>query len=213
MKTQVFPLPGARAKSRAGSTLRRVQRLQGTPVASRILGIDPGLRTTGYGVIEMRSAECGVRKSGAIGTRALPRVPHFVQGGTIKANENDELPERLAQLYDGMREVLREHEVEVVVIEELFSTYAHPRSALLMAHARGALMLAAQQSGARVHTFLPNEVKQVITGNGHATKSAMQAAVRQRLNLKTTPHPHDIADALAIALCYAARQDIGELMG
>jgi len=211
LKTQVFPLPGARAKSSVGSTMRRVHRLQGTPVARRILGIDPGLRTTGYGVIEMKAEVA--RKSGAIGTRALPAVPHFVEGGTIKANEADELPERLQQLYDGMREVLREHEVEVVVIEELFSTYAHPRSALLMAHARGALMLAAQQSGARVHTFLPNEVKQVISGNGHATKSAMQAAVRQRLNLKTTPHPHDIADALAIALCYAARQDIAERMG
>ena len=127
----------------------------------------------------------------------------------MKAKANEPLPQRLQTLYDALASVLREHQPDVVVIEELFSTYAHPRSALLMAHARGALMLAAQQSGAAVHSFTPNEVKQVLTGSGHATKTAVQAAVRSRLRLSTLPHPPDVADALSLALCFAALQEVG----
>ncbi len=196
-RTQAFPeSKAARAampslgRHPAASTLRRAQRLQKMAVAQRILGIDPGLHRTGYGVIEM-----------------LGNQPKLVEGGVLRAKADDPFPLRLQSLYDGLVEVLREHEPEAVVIEELFSTYAHPRSALLMAHARGVLMLAAQQAGVPVHGFTPNEVKQVITGNGHAGKSTVQQAVRARLKLNFVPNPPDVADALAIALCFAMRQD------
>lgn len=195
LKTQTFPMPGTRARARAGSTARRVQRLQGMPVAERILGIDPGLHITGYGVIELVSRN-----------RVLE--PQLIEGGTVRARDSDPFPARLQTLFDGLSEVLREHNPDVVVIEELFSTYAHPRSALLMAHARGVLMLAAQLQNVPVHGFTPNEVKQVVTGNGHATKSNVQAAVKTRLKLASAPHPPDVADALAIALCFAARQNL-----
>lgn len=212
IKTRAFPLPGQHAQGRAGSTLRRVQRLQGMPVAHRILGVDPGLHITGYGIIETRNEEGGTRNGNPPVPRSEFHVPRLVEGGVLKARAADELPQRLQSLHDGLAEVLREHQPEVVVIEELFSTYAHPRSALLMAHARGVLMLAARMAGARVHSFLPNEVKQVLTGNGHATKAAMQAAVRQRLRLASAPSPPDVADALALALCFAARQEVGEAL-
>ncbi len=196
LRTQAFPMSGQSAKARVGSSARRAARLQGMPLAHRILGIDPGLNITGYGIIEIGD------ERGAI--------PTLVEGGTLRARDTDSLPLRIQTLYDGLAEILREHSPDVVVIEELFSTYAHPRSALLMAHARGAFMLAAQQQNIPVHGFTPNEVKQVIAGNGHATKSQMQMAVKARLKLNFVPNPHDVADALGIALCFAARQNFDQ---
>jgi crossover junction endodeoxyribonuclease RuvC len=225
-RTTSFTLPSHHLTPRVGSTVRRARRLQGLPFAQRILGIDPGLHRTGYGVIQLQIADCGLR-IGQAGVDGHPKAvnpqsairnpqsssPQLIEGGVLTAKANDELAVRLQSLYDGMRQVLHEHEPDVVVVEELFSTYAHPRSALLMAHARGVLLLAAQQAGVPVHHFLPNEVKQVLTGNGHATKSAIQAAVRARLRLKTMPHPPDVADALALALCFASRQQLGDRLG
>ena len=82
-----------------------------------------------------------------------------------------------------------------------------------MAHARGVLMLAASEADLRVHSFTPNEIKQVVTGNGHATKTNVQAAVKARLRLKASLHPPDVADALAIAICFALRQNVNEKLG
>ena len=176
--------------ARASSTLRRVQKIGDLPPATRILGVDPGLHRTGYGVIDdERGRLC------------------LVEGGILRAKADDELPKRLQDLHDGLREVLRDHKPQIVVVEDLFSTYAHPRSALLMAHARGVLLLAAQEAGVPVHSFMPNEVKQVVAGNGHATKSSVQSAVKARLSLKSSLHPPDLADALAIAICFALRQE------
>jgi crossover junction endodeoxyribonuclease RuvC len=196
----------------SGSTLRRVQRLQGAPFAGCILGVDPGLHTTGYGVIEVAGAANGSQSARPLVRCATTSALRLLEGGVLKAKASDPLPLRLQTLHDALADVLREYNPDVVVVEELFSTYAHPRSALLLAQARGVLVLAAQQSGAAVHSFTPNEVKQVVAGNGHATKSAMQQAVRSRLKLASAPHPPDVADALGLALCYAARQDLGEML-
>ena len=170
------------------------------PPARRILGVDPGLHNTGYGIIELPVGTNGRSVNG--------QTPLLIEGGVLHAKANDPLSLRLKTLHDALCDVLREHEPDVMVIEELFSTYAHPRSALLMAHARGVLMLAAQEAAVPVHHFLPNEVKQVVSGNGHATKSAMQSAVRSRLKLNVPLEPPDVADALALALCFAARQQL-----
>lgn len=199
-RTRDFP-SAEEGLARAGSKGKRVQRLQALPAARRVLGIDPGLHITGYGLIELGSE-----------ARTAIRAVQLIEAGVLRAKATDTLAKRVQTLYDGLCEVLKEHSPEVVVIEELFSTYAHPRSALLMAHARGALMLAAQQSGASVHSFTPNEVKQCLTGNGHATKSAMQQAVKARLRLAEAPNPPDVADALAIALCFADRQGAAEAL-
>lgn len=189
MKTQSFA--PELLKNAGGSVAKRTRRLENLQFAHLILGVDPGLHRTGYGLVK-------VQTKGA---------PLFVEAGFLKAKANDPLPLRLQTLFDGLCEVIKEFQPDVVVIEDLFSTYQHPRSALLMAHARGVFLLAAQQSNVPVHSFLPNEVKQVIAGNGHATKTAMQAAVKARLKLTAVPEPPDVADALAIALCFAARQE------
>ncbi len=192
IRTRAFtPAPHAHAAS--GSAQRRAQKLAGFDLAQRVLGIDPGLHRTGYGIIESDA-------------RGLT----LVEGGILRAKADDEFPKRLQDLHDGLAEVLRDVRPDVVVIEDLFSTYAHPRSALLMAHARGVLMLAAAEADLRVHSFTPNEIKQVVTGNGHATKTNVQAAVKARLRLKAALHPPDVADALAIAICFALRQNVNE---
>lgn len=196
LKTQPF-IPPQRARGQAASATQRIQRLQKLPHAGRVLGLDPGLHRTGYGIID-----CGPGG----GSQAI----RLVEGGVLNAPAAKPFEQRLQALFDGLTEVLREYRPDVVVVEELFSTYAHPRSALLMAHARGVLLLAAGQAGAPVHSFLPNEVKQVLTGNGHALKSAVQAAVRARLHLAAPPQPPDVADALAIAICLALRQQAVE---
>lgn len=188
---------------RTSSRERRAQRLSTLPPAGVILGIDPGLHRTGYGVLSVMSSEehapKNVHHSSFI-------AHHFVDAGVLTARADAPLPSRLKSLHDGLEKVLAKHQPDVVVVEELFSTYAHPRSALLMAHARGVLLLAAEQAGVPVHSFTPNEVKQVIAGAGHANKAAMQNAVKSRLKLKQIPEPHDAADALALALCLALRQ-------
>jgi len=195
IRTRSASLPPSvrRAQEKA---LRPAPTLATLPATTRILGIDPGLSRTGYGIIESDLSTGG-------------KSLKLVEGGILRGKESLPLPDRLKALHGGLAEVLAEYRPEIVVIEDLFSTYAHPRSALMLAHARGVLILAAGQANLPVHTFTPNEVKQVVAGNGHATKSSIQSAVKARLQITATLHPPDLADALAIALCYALRDDIG----
>lgn len=192
LKTQSITELNLPQNDKAGSVARRQDRLDKLPYARLILGVDPGLHRTGYGLIRLGEKT---------------NKPQMVEAGFLKAKASDAMPLRLQTLFDGLCSVICEFQPDVVVIEELFSMYQHPRSALLMAQARGVFLLAAQQSKVPVHSFLPNEVKQVITGNGHASKAAIQAAVKVRLKLAAIPEPPDVADALAIALCFAARQE------
>jgi len=195
IRTRSASLP-ASVRRAQDKVLRRAPTLVAPTAPTRILGIDPGLARTGYGIIESDLDS---------GEKCLK----LVEGGIIRGKETLPLPERLLALHKGLAEILAEYRPEIVVIEDLFSTYAHPRSALMLAHARGVLVLAVGQANLPLHTFTPNEVKQVVTGNGHATKSSVQSAVKARLQITATLHPHDLADALAIALCYALRADIG----
>jgi crossover junction endodeoxyribonuclease RuvC len=181
-----FKIPQSRGSSRE----KREARLSTMPSARVVLGVDPGLHRTGFGVLGIETA------------------PRYLAAGVIRARADAPLPVRLETLFDGLCDAIKAHHPDVVVVEDLFSTYAHPRSALLMAQARGVLLLAAQQSQIPVHSFLPNEVKQVVSGSGHASKATIQNAVKARLKLKELPEPSDLADALAIALCFALRQNV-----
>jgi crossover junction endodeoxyribonuclease RuvC len=98
-------------------------------------------------------------------------------------------------------EVVQEHKPELLALEQLFSHYERPRTAILMGHARGVICLAAAKCGVEVAHFEPTRVKKVMTGNGRASKSQIQLAVKAHLNLATIPEPADVADALAIAIC------------
>jgi len=159
----------------------------GRLATTRILGIDPGLNVTGYGVIECRSQEVKLVEAGVI---RLPR------------SHGDNMPQRLESLFTGMQDVLREFEPQAVCLEEVFSHTDYPRTSILMGHARGVICLAAQLARVPVVSFSAKRVKQSVTGNGNASKMQMQRAVQQFFSLARTPQPPDVADALGVALCY-----------
>ena len=150
----------------------------------RILGIDPGLRLTGYGVVDYR-----------------PLKPLLVDGGVIRLDDKASIAARLVELDRELESILAEHKPEVCAVEQLYSHYAHPRTAILMGHARGVVLLAAARRGVRVEQFAANRVKQSLTGHGHASKRQMQLAVQRLWTLPAPPEPPDVADALAVALC------------
>jgi crossover junction endodeoxyribonuclease RuvC len=150
----------------------------------RILGIDPGLLLTGYGVVDYR----------------LPR-PQLIDGGVIRLKAKTSLPSRLAELDKELSALFDEFKPAVCAVEKLYSHYNHPRTAILMGHARGVILLVAQKYGARIEEFPANRIKQSVTGHGHAGKRQMQRAIQSMWNLSKPPEPPDVADALAVALC------------
>ena len=156
----------------------------------RILVIDPGLRLTGYGVIE-----------------GHPLRPRLLDGGVIRLNEKTPIHARLVELEAGLVELFAEHKPDVCAVEQLYSHYAHPRTAILMGHARGVIIVAARRRGIRCEQFPASRVKQSVAGNGHASKAQMQRAIQSQWNLPEPPEPADVADALAIALCCGSHLD------
>ena len=150
----------------------------------RILGIDPGSRATGYGVIDCQG-------------HALT----FVTCGVIRTSEKKPFPERLEEIYDGIREVIAAHKPQLAGIEDIF-TAINPRSALRLGHARGVLILAARQHGLLLEEYSPTVVKQAVAGYGQAPKEQVQHMVRVLLKLVASPS-QDAADALAVAICRA----------
>jgi crossover junction endodeoxyribonuclease RuvC len=151
----------------------------------RVLGIDPGLNTTGYGVLEF------VRKQ-----------PQLIEAGVVRGKTGGDLGERLKEIHTGVADVISSLKPEVLAIEELYTHYERPTTAILMGHARGVIVLAAAEAGLPVISYPATQIKKTITGNGHAAKWQMQEAIRRELNLPKLPEPADVADALAIALCH-----------
>jgi crossover junction endodeoxyribonuclease RuvC len=155
-----------------------------TPQA-RILGVDPGLNITGYGVLETSTG----------------RVT-LCEAGVVRGGPRGDMGRRLEKLHRGIAEVIEAFSPEAVAIEELYSHYDRPRTAILMGHARGVICLAAAQAGIPVHHYSATQVKKILTGSGHASKGQVQRAIQQELGLATLPEPADVADALAIAVCH-----------
>jgi crossover junction endodeoxyribonuclease RuvC len=152
----------------------------------KILGIDPGLNVTGYGVLEIT------------GTR-----PRLVEAGVVRGTARTSLTARVEEIYDGVRDILAALQPEVLALEKLYSHYDRPTTAILMGHARGVICLAAAQAGIEVADYAATQVKKTLTGNGRAPKSQMQLAIQREFNLPAPPEPADVADALAIAFCHA----------
>ena len=153
-----------------------------------ILGIDPGLQITGYAVLET-----GIRG------------PRVCEAGIIRAYSGSRPPEmaiRLKILYDGIVGVIRQYKPDVMAMEQIYAHYRHPRTAILMAHARGVLMLAGASSDLEVFNYNATLIKKMITGNGRAPKEQVQRTIQSELSLDSLPEPPDVADALAIALCH-----------
>jgi len=107
----------------------------------------------------------------------------------------------LVELETEIDGLLDEHKPDVCAVEQLYSHYAHPRTAILMGHARGVILLCARRRGVRCEQFAANRIKQSLTGHGHASKVQMQKAIQAEFNLAAAPEPPDVADALAIAMC------------
>jgi len=171
----------------ASSTEASASRHQ--PDTMRILGVDPGLNTTGYGVIEVDRARSPLGRA------------RLIEAGIVRSRANTSIEHRLDEIYTGVREVIEALKPEMVALEQLFSHYERPRTAILMGHARGVICLAAGQAGIAVVHYEPTRVKKVMTGNGRAPKHQIQLAVKLQLGLNNVPEPADVADALAIALC------------
>ncbi|MCP4495445.1 MAG: crossover junction endodeoxyribonuclease RuvC [Phycisphaeraceae bacterium] len=156
----------------------------------RILGIDPGLRITGYGLVLAEG----------------PRVT-VIEAGVIRIPPDGSLPHRLHQLHTDLTEVITELRPGIVSVESVFSHPERAATGVRMGHARGVILLAAAQHGVEVVEHPPAQVKKALTGDGSADKTRMQSAIMTRCGLTTTPEPPDVADALAIALCAAQRLD------
>jgi crossover junction endodeoxyribonuclease RuvC len=149
-----------------------------------ILGIDPGLRLTGYGVVDYK-----------------PLRPVLIDGGVIRLKEKTPIASRLVELEIELDTLFDEHKPDICAVEQLYAHYSHPRTAILMGHARGVILLVAARRGVQTEEFSSNRIKQSVVGHGHAGKSQVQKAIQLLWNLKDPPEPPDVADALAVALC------------
>jgi crossover junction endodeoxyribonuclease RuvC len=151
----------------------------------RIVGIDPGLNITGYAVIEP-----------AGGKLAL------VEAGMIRGRSRGDLAARLKEVHEGVCDVVATFQPAAMAIEELYSHYERPRTAILMGHARGVICLAAALAGIPVLSYSATQIKRLLTGNGRAPKSQVQRAICHEFGLASPPEPPDVADAMAVALCH-----------
>jgi crossover junction endodeoxyribonuclease RuvC len=150
----------------------------------RVLGVDPGSRVTGFGLIEVSGR----------------RLTH-VSSGALSARSSLSLERRLLSIFEGLTRIIREHDPGVLCVEDVF--YAqNVRSAITLGHARGAVLVAACRAGLPVRTYSPAEIKMTVAGSGRAEKAQVQQMVRAILSLPDLPGP-DAADALAAAICHA----------
>jgi crossover junction endodeoxyribonuclease RuvC len=151
----------------------------------RILGIDPGLNITGYGVLDAGDGRL-----------------RLCEAGVVRGKSRGSLTKRLLEIHTGVTEVIANLQPAVMALEELYSHYDRPRTAILMGHARGVISLAAAQAGIPVLSYSATQIKRILTGSGRASKSQVQRAIQRELALAAVPEPPDVADALAVALCH-----------
>ncbi len=156
----------------------------------RSLGVDPGLGTTGYALLESSGAH---------------PEPRLVDGGVLRTDERDPLEDRLAELHHDLTRVIADLAPGAMAVENLYAHYAHPRTSIIMGHARGVIFLAASQAGVPVHSYGATEIKKSLVGVGRASKEQVQRMVQQRLGLAELPEPNDFADAVAAAYCHIDR--------
>ena len=152
----------------------------------RVLGIDPGLQVCGYACLD---------SEGHLGT--------IVEAGVLRTDSDLALERRLNQIAEDIETLLTRFEPDVVAVEQLYSHYAHPRTAILMGHARGVILQKSAAAGVAVESFSATRIKKSLTGNGRASKEQMQRTMQTILGLPEPPQPNDVADAMAAALCGA----------
>lgn len=155
----------------------------------RVLGIDPGLIRTGYGCID-------IDRHGRVA---------LVEAGVFRLSATKPVSHRLGQLWADLRESLEELAPDRVAVERIFVDQRYLKTAVVMAHARGVVLLAAHERGIPLGEVAPAQAKKALTGNGRATKRQVQLAVMECCGLDRVPTPADVSDAIAIALAHARR--------
>ena len=150
----------------------------------KIFGIDPGSERTGYGCVERSGSR-----------------HHLVLCGSLSAPASATFPERLQHIHAGLAMLLADCRPDCVAVESIFHA-RNVRSALKLGHARGVALLAASEAGLAVHEYAPSEIKRAVVGYGRAEKPQVQQMVKLLLGLARAPSPHDVADALAVAICH-----------
>ena len=158
----------------------------------KILGVDPGLLRTGYGVIESDG----------------PEKMKLIEAGIVKTSSEESISERLVTIYRNLTDVIAEHKPEVLVLEKLYSHYKHPITSILMGHARGVICLASGVNNVRLVSYPATRIKKAVTGNGAAAKTQVQRMVKMLLSLNKLPEPHDVSDALAMAISYVYTEGV-----
>ncbi|MBR2967951.1 MAG: crossover junction endodeoxyribonuclease RuvC [Clostridia bacterium] len=151
----------------------------------RILGIDPGYATIGFGVIDK-----------------LPQGLQVVDYGVIETSKEESIPVRLAILFDALSSIIKKYKPDAISVEELFFN-TNITTGIKVAQARGVILLCAIKECGHLYEYTPLQIKQALTGNGRADKKQMQYMVKAFLKLKQEPRPDDAADALAAAICHA----------
>lgn len=152
----------------------------------KVLGIDPGLHTCGYGCLDTDGG--GIR---------------LVEAGVIRTEARATLSERLCRIAADLDQLLEDLTPDVVAIEQLYSHYAHPRTAILMGHARGVILQRCAARQIEIRHFAATRIKKSVTGSGRASKAQVQRTVQTLLGLPQLPEPPDVADALAAGMCCA----------
>jgi crossover junction endodeoxyribonuclease RuvC len=152
----------------------------------RILGIDPGLQVCGYACLE-----------------TIADKERFIEAGVLRTDGEMPIEARLNSIAEDIKLLLEKFEPEIVAVEELYSHYTHPKTAILMGHARGVILQKCAEAGTEVKSFSATRIKKSITGNGKASKEQIQRTIQRILSLNKMPEPNDVADAIAAALCCA----------
>jgi crossover junction endodeoxyribonuclease RuvC len=152
----------------------------------KILGIDPGLQICGYAVIE-----------------ADRNQTKLLEAGVCRTDSKKPIEKRLVQIAQDINSLLEKFNPACMAVEDLYSHYAHPKTSILMGHARGVILAAACENGTDVKSFAATRIKKSLTGNGRASKLQMQRSIKSLLGLAKIPEPADVADAIAVAICCA----------
>ncbi|VAX39713.1 Crossover junction endodeoxyribonuclease RuvC [hydrothermal vent metagenome] len=154
------------------------------------LGIDPGLNKTGYAIL-VRNKKKLILK----------------EGGIVRSTAELSLAERVCEIGTGVREVIEQYQPKMMAIEQVFSFGKNPKTAIMLAHVRGAILMVAAENKIPIVHYTPRQIKKLLTGSGSASKEQMQHAVKTELGLKDILKPNDVADASAIGicLCYSVR--------
>ncbi len=159
----------------------------------RVLGVDPGLGVTGYAVLRLDKGEY---------------EPSLVEGGILKNDSGAPIEKRLYELHKDLSCIIETNGPHVMAVENLYSHYKHPRTSIIMGHARGVIFLAASQADVPVVSYAATEIKKSLVGAGRATKAQVQSIVQQRMRLHDLPEPADLADAIAVAYCHIDRSHL-----